>query len=323
MNKHMKIVYFGTSEFALEPLKALCESKHEIIAVVTQPDSKGGRSLGLIQSPVKQLALSKDLKVLEYKKFDEAESQLKELAADLYIVCAYGTFLPENILNLPKLYSLNIHPSLLPKYRGAAPMNWALINGDTHTGVTIIKLSKKMDAGDIALNKEIAIEKSDNLQSLSVKLSSLSGEMILEVIDSVADGTIAFRPQDDDAATLARALIKEDGLINWNKPAHEVHNLIRGVAGWPGAYFFYNKKRIKVHESLVVEVAEELIKDKEFKPAEVVLADKRQGLVIKCKEGFIRLLTLQAEGKKALDDTAFLVGSLIESGDRLEEIKRE
>ena len=146
----MKIVYFGTSEFALEPLKALCESKHEIIAVVTQPDSKGGRSLGLIQSPVKQLALSKDLKVLEYKKFDEAESQLKELAADLYIVCAYGTFLPENILNLPKLYSLNIHPSLLPMYRGAAPMNWALINGDKYTGVTILKISKKMDAGDIA-----------------------------------------------------------------------------------------------------------------------------------------------------------------------------
>ena len=321
MNKHMKIVYFGTSEFALEPLKALCESKHEIIAVVTQPDSKGGRSLGLIQSPVKQLALSKDLKVLEYKKFDEAESQLKELAADLYIVCAYGSFLPENILNLPKLYALNIHPSLLPKYRGAAPMNWALINGDTHTGVTIIKLSKKMDAGYIALNKEIAIEKSDNLQSLSVKLSNLSGEMILKAVDSAGNWTIAFRAQDDNEATLARTLVKEDGLINWNKTAYEVHNLIRGVAGWPGAYFFYNKKRIKVHESLVAEVDEELIKDKEYKPAEVVLADKRQGLVIKCMEGYIRLLTLQAEGKKAMDDTAFLVGSPIESGVKLEEIE--
>jgi methionyl-tRNA formyltransferase len=320
MNKPLKIVYFGTSDFALEPLKVLCESGHEITAVVTRPDSKGGRSLGLIQSPVKKLALDKNLVVLEYQKINDAKSQLEELGADLFIVCSYGIFLPESILKLAKLYALNIHPSLLPKYRGAAPIRWALINGDKYTGVTIQKISKKMDTGDIALQKEMPIEVSDNVQSLSIKLSLLSGKMILELIDSINDGTIAFRPQDDDQATLARALEKEDGLINWNKPAAEVHNLIRGVSGWPGAYFFYHEKRIKVHESLVVEVPEEIIKGKEFKPAEVVLADKRQGLVIKCKEGFIRLLVLQAEGKKVLDDTAFLVGSLIMSGDKLEKV---
>lgn len=320
MDKPLKIIYFGTSDFALEPLKVLCESGHEVTAVITRPDSKGGRSLGLIQSPVKQFALEKKLLVLEFDEIKEAKNQLIELGADLYILCSYGIFLPESILRLAKQYALNIHPSLLPKYRGAAPINWALINGDKYTGVTIQKVSKKMDAGDIVLQKEMPIEVSDNVQSLSIKLSALSGEMLLEVIDSVNDGTIAFRPQDDNQATLARLLIKDDGLINWNKPAAEVHNLIRGVSGWPGAYFFYHKKRIKVHESLVVEVPEELTKDKDFKPAEVVLADKRRGLVIKCKEGFIRLLVLQAEGKKALDDTAFLVGSLIMSGDKLEKV---
>ena len=320
MDKPIKIVYFGTSEFALEPLKVLCESGSEVIAVVTRADSKGGRFLGLIQSPVKKFALSKGLTTLEFKNLDEAESQLEELAADLYVVCSYGIFLPENIINLPNLYSLNIHPSVLPLYRGAAPINWALINGDNYTGVTIQKISKKMDAGDIALSNEIVIEKSDNVQSLSDKLSVLSGKMILEIINSITEGTLAFRPQDDEAATFSRALEKEDGLIKWNKQATDVHNLIRGVSGWPGAYFFYHKKRIKVHESLVVEVDEELTKNKEYKPAEVVLADKRQGLVIKCKEGFIRLVSLQAEGKKVLDDTVFLVGSTIESGDKLEEI---
>ena len=314
----MKIVYFGTSEFALGPLKRLWASEHRVEAVVTQPDSKGGRSLGLMQSPVKKLALSKGQKVLEYKKPLDALSELREIKADVYVVCAYGSFLPESIFNLPKLYSINIHPSLLPKYRGAAPINWALINGEAKAGVSIFKINNSMDAGEIASIKELDISSDDNAQTLSAKLSGLSGEMILEVIDEIVKDKITFTPQDKSKVSLARALKKEDGLIIWNKDAQEVHNLIRGTSGWPGAYFFFKDKRIKVLKSRVVEVASDLLEDRDYKPSEVALAHKKQGLVVKCKNGYIRLLTLQQEGKKALDDTDFLIGFRLVSGDRLE-----
>ena len=321
MNKYMKIVYFGTSEFALEPLKRLLASEHKIEAVITQPDSKGGRSLELMQSPVKKLAISEGQKVLEYKKPLHALSELRKIEADIYVVCAYGSFLPNEILELPKLYSLNIHPSLLPKYRGAAPINWALINGETKTGVTIFKVNSGMDAGDVAIIKELDIDLDDNVQTLSNKLSDLSSEMILEVVDELISDKITFTPQDKSKVSLARVLKKEDGLIIWNKDAREVHNLIRGTSGWPGAYFFFNNKRIKVLKSRVASVPLEIEGESQYKIGEVVLAHKKQGLVIKCKNGYIKLLTLQLEGKKALDDTDFLIGFKIESGDKLEAIK--
>jgi methionyl-tRNA formyltransferase len=317
MDKTLRVVYFGTSDFALGPLKTLSKSRHEISAVVTQPDSKGGRSLGLIQSPVKELALKEGLKVLEYKEFgQDAFNELKALEADLFIVCSYGSFLPENIFNIPK-YCLNIHPSLLPKYRGAAPVNWALINGDAKTGVSIFKVNKGMDDGEVALIKEMPIEESDNAESLLEKLSALSSEMILEALEQVIKGEINFIPQDKGKVVFARALKKEDGLINWDEPAEDVHNLIRGVSGWPGAYTFYEGKRIKVHKSRVVEEAEisDEIGDKDFKAGEVVIADKDKGLIVKCAEGYIRLLVIQQEGKKPLEDTNFLIGFKLAVGD--------
>jgi methionyl-tRNA formyltransferase len=321
MSKSLKIVYFGTCDFAIKPLEALTKSQHSIEAVVTQPDSKAGRRLCLISPEIKDAAHKGDLRVIQCSKPKDNLCDLEDIEADIFIVCSYGNFLPGKIFNLPKLYSLNIHPSILPKYRGAAPINWALINGDKKTGVSIFKVSNTMDAGDVAEIKELAINEADNAQTLSDKLSHLAAEMIVAVVDKAAARKLQFTPQDDAKATYARCLKKADGQIDWDKTAEEIHNLIRGLYGWPGAYFFYNKKRIKVYESKLVEIDEavfNLTGKKDYEPGEVALCDNKAGLVIKCHEGFIRLIHIQQEGKKAMADTCYIAGSNIKAGDRLQ-----
>lgn len=311
----MKLVFFGTSQFGLPALEALNESKHSIVAIFTQADKRGGRHLQLIQSPVKKWALKRDFALYQPRSVLDAENILKKLDADLFLVVAYGNILAEKIINLPKFFSINIHPSLLPEYRGAAPVNWAIIEGKSETGVTIFKLTKLMDAGDIILKEKVKIAKEDTNLTLDKKLSELGAKMLIHVLDMTEKKKVQFIPQDESCVTYAPKLKKEDGFIDWTKDAQSVYNLIRGTLGWPGAFTYHNKKRLKIHEA---EVVESNIFKKDSNPGEIICLDKDDGIIVKAGKDYLNILTLQLEGKSTMPAEKFLLGYNLQEGDRLE-----
>lgn len=307
----MNIVFFGTSEFALSALRRLIESKHKVLAVVTQPDAPRGRALKISPPPTKVLAQTKNIPVHQPTDASSKESiaYLKKLNADLFVVIAFGQILDKEVLEIPKIYSINIHGSLLPKYRGAAPTNWAIINQDNVSGVTIIKMNEKMDEGDIILKKEIPVDKEDTNITLSEKLSDLGAGALIEAIESIESGGVKFIKQDDSAAAYAPKLKKKDGLINWDEPALVIHNKVRGFIPWPGAYTYFKGKIFKI---LKTEVSEETIKSAES--GEVVEIIKNRGIKVKTGKGSLLIQYVQIEGKKAIDSDAFLRGHRIEPG---------
>ena len=307
----MNIVFFGTSEFALAVLHRLIDSRNKVLAVVTQPDRQKGRRLKVMPSPTKVLAESKGIPVYQP---DDASSKdsisyLKKLNADLFIVVAFGQILKKEVLELPKIYAVNVHGSLLPKYRGAAPTNWAIINGEKTSGVTIIKLNEKMDEGDIILKKEIAIDNEDTNITLSEKLSDLGADALVEAIKLIEAGKAELVKQDDSIATYAPKLEKENGLIDWNEPAIKIHNKVRGFLPWPSAYTHFNKKILKI---LKTEVLEE--PKTKAKPGEVIEILKHRGIVVKTGEGNILIEHVQIEAKKPFDTDAFLCGHKLPLG---------
>ncbi len=308
----MKIVFFGTSEFAIPALKALLESPHKVLAVVTQPDRKRGRQLKLSPSPIKVLAMTHDIKVYQPQNASDAESvqYLKNLCADLFVVVSFGQILKKQVLSLPEVYSINLHGSLLPKYRGAAPTNWAIINGDSTTGVTTIKMNENMDEGDVILKKELKIDKDDTNITLSEELSELGADVLLEAIDLIANKKATFTKQDDSIATYAPKLKKKDGLIDWKEDAAKIRNKVRGYIPWPGAYTYFNGKILKVLETEV------LSRDagKFGKTGEVVDIVKNKGIAVRTGEGNLVIKYLQLEGKKILDTDSFLRGHRIVLG---------
>ncbi|MDD5435968.1 MAG: methionyl-tRNA formyltransferase [Candidatus Omnitrophica bacterium] len=307
----MNIVYFGTSEFALEPLRALLKSQHKVLAVVAQPDRPSGRSLKLAPPPVKVLALSKDIPVHQPEDASGIDSvnYLKGLRADLFVVISFGQILRKDLLAAPKLYAINLHGSLLPKYRGAAPTNWAIINGEKISGVTVIKMNEKMDEGDIMLKRDAGITPEETNITLNIKLSELGAQTILEALDLIEKNKAVFEKQDGSKATYAPKLRKEDGLIDWDEPGAVIHNKVRGFVPWPGAYTYYDGKILKILRTEVVDIARD-----DLETGEVADIIKDKGIVVRTGSGCLAIRRLQLEGKKEMDADAFVRGHKIAMG---------
>lgn len=307
----MNIVFFGTSDFALGILHKLIDSKHKVLAVVTQPDRQKGRALKISPPPTKVLAATKNIPV--YQPVDASDrgsvSYLKHLKADIFVVVAFGQILSREVLGIPKIFSVNIHGSLLPRYRGAAPTNWAIVNGDAVSGITIIKMNEKMDEGDIILKKEIAIDNEDTNITLSEKLSDLGADAIMEAMELIEAGKMNAIKQDGAAATYAPKLKKEDGLINWNEPAIKIHDKVRAFLPWPGAYTHFNGKVLKILKTEVVESGLEKAKNGEF-----VSILKNKGILVKTGKDGLVVQYVQIEGKKSMDAESFLRGHRIAPG---------
>ncbi len=302
----------GTPEFAVPSLRALIESGEKVVAVVTQPDKPKGRGLEVLPPPVKVLAEKFAIPVLQPAKIKTEEffNELKEFNPDLICVTAYGKILPKNILDLPPNGCINVHASLLPKYRGAAPINWAIIRGEKVTGITIIKMNEGMDTGDMLLKKELPIDDEDNGETLSEKLSELGAKLLIETISLLKEGRTNPIPQDHSAASYAPMLKKEDGKIYWNKSAEEIRNLIRGAIPWPGAYTSLDGKLLKVYKARVSEG--------EGEPGEVIKSESKI-LRVATGKGALDLIEIQIEGGRRLETEAFLRGKKIKEGTILEE----
>ncbi|KRT66475.1 MAG: fmt, methionyl-tRNA formyltransferase, methionyl-tRNA formyltransferase [Candidatus Dadabacteria bacterium CSP1-2] len=303
----MKIIFMGTPEFAVPSLRALVDSGDEVVAVVTQPDKPKGRGLEVAPPPTKVLAERHGIPVLQPAKIKTEEffNELKKFNPDLICVAAYGKILPKNILDLPHYGCINVHASLLPKYRGAAPINWAIIRGEKVTGITTMKMDEGMDTGDMLLKKEVPIEDEDTGETLSEKLSEIGARLLIETIRLLKEGQLNPIPQDHSQANYAPMLKKEDGKIDWQKSAEEIRNLIRGALPWPSAYTNLEGKLLKIYK---VRLA-----GGEGKPGEVIKSES--GILrVATGKGALDILKLQIEGGKKLETQVFLRGRRIEEG---------
>ncbi len=314
----MALIFFGTPQFAVPALKALVDEKEDIALVVTQPDKVKGRGHALSAPPVKELALSNNIKVMQPDKIRDENfyNELRSINPEFIIVVAYGKILPEEILNLPKFGCINVHASLLPKYRGAAPIQWALIKGEKITGITTMLMDKGLDTGDMLLKAELEIQDDDNAETLSKKLSKLGAKTLIETIKGIREGKI--KPvQQAGEATYAPPLKKDDGRINWNKTAQELFNFVRGMYPWPSAFCYLNNERIKIIKARVFKNSDEL----RVMSYELALERihgrivKASGeLIVETGDGFLLIEDLQPEGKKVMPASAFLAGRKLKEG---------
>jgi methionyl-tRNA formyltransferase len=303
----------GTPEFAIPSLKAILQAKHTLLAVVTQPDRPKGRGKKFTPSPVKEFCIENELKVLtpENLKSDDFLLKLKELKPDLMVVVAFR-ILPEKVFIIPPRGTINLHASLLPEYRGAAPINWVIINNEKKTGVTTFFIKKKVDTGDIILQKEVEIHPEETYGELSLRLSIIGSELLLETIDLIEKNEVKPLPQNDKDFSSAPKLTPELCKIDWSKPALEIKNLIRGLSPTPGAYTTYNGKVLKLFKAQVVD---ETPYSEGF--GEIISADNEKGIEIKTSKGSIRILELQPQSKRRMTGEEFLRGYRIKMGDKL------
>lgn len=305
----MKIIYMGTPDFSVAPLEAIIRAGHEVTAVVTQPDKQKGRGKEVQMTPVKECALSHGIPVLQPVKIKEPEAvaELKKYPADIFVVAAFGQLLTEEILNMPKFGCINIHASLLPAYRGAAPIQRVIINGEEKTGVTIQQMAKGLDTGDMLLKKEISIDPKETGGSLHDKLSVAGAELIVEALSKIEKGEVVPEKQDDALSCYAKKLDKAMGLIDFDQSAVSIERLIRGLNPWPSAYTLYKGKTLKIWEADVVPL------EKKEEPGTVVFVAK-DFFDIATKEGALRVKSLQLEGKKKVAVKDFLLGYEIVCG---------
>lgn len=310
----MKIVFFGSSHFAVPALKVLIKNGHELVCVVTQPDKKKGRHLRLTSTDVKSIAMDAKLKIFQPEDIKAKESLnfLKKLGADLFVIIAYGQIFSQEALEIPTIIPINIHASLLPRYRGAAPINWAIINGDKKSGLTVMYVTRKMDAGPVMLQKEIKIEEQDTSVTLEEKLSQAAPGILMEALKLIDSRNYRLAEQDEESSVLAPKLTKQDGLIDWNNPAAAIHNQIRGVLPWPSAFTSYRRKLLKVFQAnpLPVFPAHKPV------PGEVVRADKH-GIVVACGRGFLEIKELQLEAGRRMPAESFVIGHKLAAGEIL------
>lgn len=309
----MKIVFMGTPDFAVETLRALLESpKHTVAAVVTQPDKPKGRGHMMQFPPVKELALSYQVPVYQPVKVRTAEfvEILKEIDPDVMVVVAFGQILSKEILEIPKYGCLNVHASLLPKYRGSSPIQWAIINGEKETGVTIMRLDTGVDTGDMIKKAVMPIEAKETGESLFTKLSRLGGPMMLEVLEELENGTAVFEKQDDTLSSHTKKLDKEIGRINWNESAEKIECFVRGLNSWPSAYTTIDGKTLKIWEA---EVEESEYAGK----CGMVVKVEKDCFLVKTGQGALAILEVQLEGKKRMKADAFLRGYTIMVGKQL------
>ncbi|MCH8156500.1 MAG: methionyl-tRNA formyltransferase [Nitrospinae bacterium] len=306
----MNIVFMGTPDFALPTLQQLYESEHRILLVVTQPDRPKGRGRESAAPPVKQFAAKHGLPILqpETTATQEFVQTLSDLQPDLIIVVAFGQILKADLLAVPRHFCMNLHSSLLPRYRGAAPINWAIINGEKETGVTTMKMDTGLDTGDILLAKKVPIADDDDAQSLHDILAVEGAVLVLETLQRLEDGNLPPVPQNSSLSNYAPKLKKEDGLIDWNKSATEIRNRVRGLEPWPGAYTFSGSKRLRICRT------ETAPGDSTDRPGQIARVSGR-GIEVGTGDGRIVVTQLQPEGKKRMAAKSFLAGHKINPGD--------
>lgn len=296
----MNLIFMGSADFSIPSLKKLFNSRHNILALVTVPDKEKGRGQKLSITPVKEFGIKNNIPVLQPEKLKDESfiQQLKNYNADLYVVVAFR-ILPKEVFTIPYKGSFNLHASLLPKYRGAAPIQWALIKGEKKTGVTTFALEEKVDTGNIYLQKEVLIDDEDNFETLYNKLSDVGAEAVLETVNMIESGNYQLKAQDNTLATPAPKITPETGKINWKKPAEEIHNLVRGLSPTPCAYFFYDSKKIKIYKTTIIK--------KENTSAGKIVQEKKN-LFVECGKDMVEILALQLEGRKRMSAEEFLRG---------------
>lgn len=295
----LKVIFMGTPEFAVPTLAALCE-REEVICAVTQPDRPKGRGQKLLPSPVKEFALEKNIPILQPTKIKLPESiaELKKFPADLIVVVAFGQILSQEILDLPKFGCINVHASLLPKYRGAAPIEWSIINGEKITGVTTMQMDAGLDTGDMLLKSEVEITEEMILPELREKLMTAGAELLIKTLEKIHVGEITPVKQDDSLSNYAPMLKKDTGLIDWNKSAREIHNLVRGLYG--GAYAFMNGQKIKIWRTRIHS------EDSKTAPGKIKIYDKK--ILIGTGQGTLEILEMQAPNEKKVDAEIICAG---------------
>lgn len=319
MDRYMKIVFMGTPDFAVPALQALAAAGHEVLLAITQPDKKKGRGKAVQYPPVKEAALALGIPVLQPVRIREEEwiRRLQEYKPDLGVVSAFGQILPKEILEWPRLGCINIHASLLPKYRGAAPIQQCIIDGEQRSGVTIMQMDEGLDTGAMLAKTEVLLDEEETGGSLHDKLSAAGARLLIDTLPALEAGTVAAVPQEDEKSTYAGMLKKEMGNIDWTRPAVEIERLIRGLNPWPSAYTSFRGKTLKLWRAKVVEMDE----SKAVSAGEV-LAVTKQALVIATGSGALSILELQLEGKKRMDIESFLRGYPVSVGEQLEHISK-
>ena len=324
----LDIVFMGTPDFAKESLEAIYNAVHNIIAVVTNPDRPKGRGMKMIASPVKEFAIEKSIPVLQPEKIREIKDTLEQINPDLFCVVAYGKILPQDILDIPKKGSINVHGSLLPQYRGAAPIQWAVLNGDKKTGITTMYMNAGMDTGDMILQEEVQIGEDETTGELWDRLSKIGAKLLVETVAKIEKGTAPRTPQSGEF-TMAPMLNKEMARIDWiNKNSREIKNLVRGLNPIMGAYTTYNDKKIKIWRAGSIELDEFIENHPEFadykvslnnmEGGAVIYSDIKQGLYVKAKTGIVIIQEVQAENAKRMPVQDFLRGNLIQTGEVFE-----
>ncbi|AGB40848.1 methionyl-tRNA formyltransferase [Halobacteroides halobius DSM 5150] len=312
----MEVVFMGTPDFAVPCLDALCQSEvANLIGVVSQPDRKRGRGQKRQPTPVKKKALEYDIEVFQPQKVtsEEGIDKLKEWDPDLIVVVAYGQILGTEVLNLPQKGCVNVHASLLPQYRGAAPIHRAIINGDQKTGITTMYMDEGMDTGDMILTKEVTITDQDTVGSLHDKLATTGANLLITTLKEIEAGTAPRKKQNDGQATYAPKIKKEEGEINWNQEAKEIWNLIRGMNPWPGAYTYINGERLKLWASQVYSKDQ----SKEMIPGTIIKTDTEEGIIVQTGQGQLLLTKVQPASKQRMSATDYLLGYDLQEGTKL------
>ncbi len=314
----MRIVFMGTPDFAVPILSAIAEAGHTVVGVVTQPDKPRGRGKAVLMTPVKERALELGLTVYQPVKVRESEfvEVLRKLDADVFVVAAFGQILPKTVLEIPRLGCVNVHSSLLPKYRGAAPIQWAIIDGLKETGVTTMMMDEGLDTGDVLEQAAVAISPDETGGSLHDKLSALGAELIVSTLEKLENGTAVRTPQTDEMTCYAKMLKKTMGDIDWTMDAEAIERLIRGLSPWPGTYTGWDGKTLKIWKAQVVPESccgPRTQPEEDGVCGQVVYTDKSH-LYVKCGKGTLSLTELQPEGKKRMEADAFLRGYPVRKG---------
>ena len=299
----MRVIFMGTPDFAVPSLEALL-TKHEVVLVVTQPDKPKGRGKKMVPTPVKACALEHGIPVLQPEKVKEPEfvEQLRSYEPDLIAVTAFGQILSEPILEMPKYGCINVHGSLLPKYRGAAPMQWSIIDGEKVTGITTMYMAKGLDSGDMLLKAEVEITDEDTFATIHDKMAVTGANLLLDTLDQLEAGTLERIPQDHDAATYAPMITKETGHIDWSKNRQDIINLIRGLNPVPAAYTIYEEEVLKIFGAVISDVQADDAANRE------IVAEVKKGFVVKCGDGCLLITEVQARGGKRMMTDAYLRG---------------
>lgn len=311
----MKVLFWGTPDFAVKSLKALIESNHEVVGVITQPDKPRGRGQKIQPTPVKEEALKHNIPVFQPEKIknnQEILETIKKLNPDISVVVAYGKILPEEIINIPKYKTINVHASLLPEYRGAAPIQRAIMEGKDKTGVCIMEIIKELDAGDVYACREVEITEDDDIISLHDKLAEEGARLLIEVLDKIEKEEIDKKPQYHEKATYAKPIEKPEGKIDFSRSAKEIFNQIRALKVWPKAYAKFRDEEVKILDAKIVECNVNAL------PGEIIKADEKEGIVVKAGDGCLLLKLIQFPNSKPITTQDAIRGYKIKAGERFE-----